>query len=369
MKPHAGGHKAAEREEALKAAEGHVVRPGPEDTKVVRLKATEIETHPVLFQPREFLVFRRDRTNSETDPEYVKDLQKRISIKGELDPLTVIKLDTAWVIVDGHHRLAAYRELGWKQPLRCLWFDGTARQAMDAAAESSLVLKLTAARADRDEMAWQRVLMGGWRREDIRKICCVSPNLITRMRKVVDWFNDKTVRTTERYEFRKQTPNLKDAGWMQANLAYLGATPEQRDDEMRAQALARRMRERFDGRHSLSLNPKITAMAIERYDRKLPAELQETWQGPDAEASYGKAAQTLGAFDESEGLLNIPLTSNKHVLRQALQRYREQAQRVEDELERRKAGGTAGDHPTEHTTNPYEPTQPWVPEPKSPTDL
>jgi hypothetical protein len=65
---------------------------------------------------------------------------------GELDPVVVIKLKEyadnpytgersellgrCWIIVDGHHRLEAYRKNKHEKPILCEWFDGTAREAM-----------------------------------------------------------------------------------------------------------------------------------------------------------------------------------------------------------------------------------------------
>jgi hypothetical protein len=77
------------------------------------------------------------------------------------------------------------------------------------------------------------------------------------------------------------------------------------------------------------------------------------------------AAETLTALDD---LQDIPLTSHKRALERALERYREQAQRIETELERRRAGGRAEDHDVTPRPSPYE-TVPWKPEDTFPQDL
>jgi hypothetical protein len=245
MKPHEGGYKAAEWEAALKAAEGLVVRPGREDPRSVSLEPKQITTHPVLFQPRAFLGTRVDRGRVEVDPFHVADLVKAINRKGELNPVTVIKLDKKWVIIDGHHRLAAYRELGWTRLLRCRWFSGSVVEAMDAAQASSTEVKLTASSEDRLEQAWKRVLNGGWTREEIRKLCCIGPGSITRMNKAIAWYNDKSVRTKARYECRAKVKNLKEATWAEINFYYMGGEKKDWTDEARAQEFASRLRERF----------------------------------------------------------------------------------------------------------------------------
>jgi hypothetical protein len=278
MKPHSGGYTTAEREAALKEAEENLVRPGGDDAKQVSLRLGEITTHPVLFQPRSFLSSRLG-DSGEIDQHWVERLQRRIASIGELNPLTVVNLGGDWTITDGHHRCEAYRKNGWERPLKCVWFEGSAREAMDAAAQSSAELKLEASREDHEEECWKRVLIGGWTREQIRKICHVSPNLITRMNDVVAWYHNRASRNATVRAFRVAYPDLKECSWFTANLAYLGATPTERTEEEQAQALARRLRTRFDlnSRHSLAKAPKITAMALERYDRKLPQELTKAW--------------------------------------------------------------------------------------------
>ncbi len=318
MKPHSGGYTAAQREQALKDAEEHLVRPGPEDVRELLLRPDEITTHIVLFQPRAFLSARVGGKEG-LNADWVKRLKGRIGSHGELDPVTVIQFKVfdwsgddgkwerpQWVLVDGHHRHAAYQELGWKEPLRCIWFAGSAREAMDAAGQSSTELKLEASREDREEEVWKRVLIGGWAREELRKLFHVSPNLITHMRRVIRWYNNKRVRSTARREFRKQYPDLKDASWYEARLAFLGATPKERSDEQQMQALARRLRERFapSSVHSLSRDPKITAGALQRYDRKLPEALTEEWETTPSAA--------VAAFRDAEAYADLEDTGVTH---------------------------------------------------------
>jgi hypothetical protein len=112
-----GPHTAADRMRALEDAEAHLVRPRADEAKTVELRISEIETMPVIFQPREF-----DLGLRETDKRHVGRLQRRIGNVGELDPVVVIKLRAfskdynrelpkgRWIIVDGHHRHEAYRK-------------------------------------------------------------------------------------------------------------------------------------------------------------------------------------------------------------------------------------------------------------------
>lgn len=63
------------------------VRHRPADG-VVNIEPWQIETRPEMFQIREFVYGHKD-----TEPEYVKTLERKIGIVGELDAPIVIKID------------------------------------------------------------------------------------------------------------------------------------------------------------------------------------------------------------------------------------------------------------------------------------
>jgi hypothetical protein len=85
---HGGGHSIKDWTAALAEAEKCLVRPGAEDEEEVCLSLDEIETRPVLFQPREFL------GKGDTDKRHVGRLQRTMNHVGEMDPVVVIKLRT-----------------------------------------------------------------------------------------------------------------------------------------------------------------------------------------------------------------------------------------------------------------------------------
>src|SRR5512143_1207645 len=71
------------------------VRHRPADG-IINIEPWRIETQPEMFQIREFVYGHKD-----TDLDYVKTLERKIGIVGELDPPIVIKVDGRWVCVDG----------------------------------------------------------------------------------------------------------------------------------------------------------------------------------------------------------------------------------------------------------------------------
>src|ERR1700730_10492285 len=100
-----GAHSAAEREAALLKAEQDRV---PATATSVVLQPSQIKVMPELFQPREF-----SYGLHELDTAHVNDLAKVIEINGTVDPVLVIRIKRAgWVVVDGHHSIAAYKKLG-----------------------------------------------------------------------------------------------------------------------------------------------------------------------------------------------------------------------------------------------------------------
>jgi hypothetical protein len=154
----AGAHSARELEWAVVKAEKTLKRPkGPNET--VLLTPSEIKTRPELFQVREFSFGMK-----ETDPNHVKILVHNIGIHGELDPITVIKLGTKFVVVEGHHRLTAYKNAQWTQPIKCKWFSGSVREAVDESMRANAKDRLNVPAADKAEHAWKRKLMdwGTW---------------------------------------------------------------------------------------------------------------------------------------------------------------------------------------------------------------
>jgi hypothetical protein len=132
--PMRAGKSTREFELAVMKAEKTLKRPkGPNET--VLLMPSEIKTRPELFQVREFSFGAID-----TDPDHVKTLARNIGIHGELDPITVIKLGTKFVIVEGHRRVGAYKSVPWTQPITCKWFAGSVREAIDESMRAKRVL-------------------------------------------------------------------------------------------------------------------------------------------------------------------------------------------------------------------------------------
>jgi ParB-like chromosome segregation protein Spo0J len=264
------GKSTREFKLAVIKAEKTLKRPkGPNET--VLLMPSEIKTRPELFQVREFSFGMK-----ETDPDHVKILTHNIGIHGELDPITVVKLGTKFVIVEGHHRLAAYKSAQWMQPIKCMWFPGSVHEAIDESMRANAKDRLNVPFADKAEHAWKRTLLGWGSKAEVAKLCGVSESTVAHMRRLVRLAKEDS---DEGAEFRKSVggrDGLMDTSWYQAKLAALGLAPEEIDEQEQAERLARRMRARLDD--LLSRSPKVTAQALRLYDPELPEELSKAWQ-------------------------------------------------------------------------------------------
>ena len=105
---------------------------------------------PEVFQPREGL-----------DPYHLNTLKTALkrNAKGGLHPVDVLEVEGIFYLVDGHHRLKAYREAGKARisvnPLTC-----TVREAMGVAGETNRKAALPNSAQERGEFAWKIVSLG-----------------------------------------------------------------------------------------------------------------------------------------------------------------------------------------------------------------
>ncbi|MCK1518626.1 ParB-like nuclease domain-containing protein [Bradyrhizobium sp. 190] len=243
-------------EAALAKAEEALVRPTGRDAPFVDLKPSEVETRTELFQPRKFSEGLRD-----VDPKHVKDLGIRIGKKGELDPITVVKIGTGWVCVDGHHRLAAYVARKWTGTIRCEWFPGSATEARDAGLLKNEVAKLPMQQSDRFEEAWKRVVMQQGSKREIVRITGASDGMVALMRRVVASYRAQDL---PGQRLKKRINDLGAETWSSTRAAWVGLEAGEFDAQEEAAKLARILANRLTNK--LSKNAEVTARALWMYD-------------------------------------------------------------------------------------------------------
>jgi hypothetical protein len=261
-----GSYNAKGMKAAADKAE-RAFKPHPQGKQqFIDLTLAQVTFRLELFQPREFCYGER-----KTSPSHVKKLAKHISIKGQLDPVLVIKLGEEWVCVDGHHRIAGYQKEGWAGTIKCEWFTGTVRQAIAASMSLNNTIHLEVPREDRQERAWKHTILGWGSKREIHLLCGVSDGTISEMRRVKARYDGGDGEDLARKFQEALRAPLDETSWSKAHLTWLGAGPREIDENAQAAKLAKSMRSRMENR--LADDATVTARALALYDPDLPAQL------------------------------------------------------------------------------------------------
>jgi hypothetical protein len=222
----------------------------------VFLPAEEIKVRPVLFQPREFSFGIKD-----VDSEHVARLDREIRIRGELDPILVVRLGDEWVCVDGHHRLAAYKKNSWSEKLKCERFTGASvREAVDEGLRRNSRRQLTLENTDRQEAAWRHVVCHFGSKRDIARNCGVSESQVANMRRVKAAWGDEDLVGKR---MRLGAPGGPGSvSWFRARALFLELDEEEASIEVKAQRLARSLKSRMTDKLRRNLHVAARALAI-----------------------------------------------------------------------------------------------------------
>jgi hypothetical protein len=269
--------------EALRDAEAQLEKPevtngGPVYAQV---RPQDIGERLELFQPR-----RPGYGLRKLDTKHVNKLATRITRKGELDPVLVVRLGHQWVVVDGHHRVAAYLKLKRTEPIKCEWFAGTVREAMDASLICNEKAHLEVDQADKAETAWARTLMD-WNgktwsssKREVVILTGAGDGTVAQMRRVVKWHHNFRAGTDKHPTGEKLLtalgPDLRRHSWQKVKAVLLDVTPREWDMNDAAAKLARNLVTRMTTK--LSEDPEVTARALWLYDRDLCPRLIEALQ-------------------------------------------------------------------------------------------
>jgi ParB-like chromosome segregation protein Spo0J len=122
----------------------------------------EIKEAPSLFQPRfDSIAYAPGR--SET---HVEHLARVVRNGTELDPVKVVAFGPDWYLVDGHHRLEAYRVAEWDGPIPVdvrhsdLMGDARISWAIQESVEDNKKNRLAMSETDKIDAAWACVARG-----------------------------------------------------------------------------------------------------------------------------------------------------------------------------------------------------------------
>jgi hypothetical protein len=295
----------ADTAKALQDAEARLERPevsggGP---VYVQVKPKDIGECLELFQPR-----RPGYGTRTLETKYVNELATRITRKGELDPVLVVKLRNGlkregheWIIVDGHHRRAAYLKLKRNEPITCEWFAGSAREATDEGLSRNEKIHLRVDQGDKAEEAWKRTLLGWGSKAEVVRITGCGEGTVAKMRRAAAWHQRHVTgaeKTPTGEKLHSAFPKgLRQHKWSEVNRVLLDLTPTAWDAHDAAVKLSRNLTMRMTNK--LSENPEVTAEALWLYDRTMCTELVEALK--KRIESEGKAEELEGQEAHDEG--------------------------------------------------------------------
>lgn len=270
---------------ALQEAETRLVKPEDNGGRpvYVDLKPQDIKQRLELFQPR------RPGWGLRTlDTKHVNALVTRIKRKGEIDPPLVVKFKTInpytgkidgdeWVVVDGHHRLAAYQKAKHTGTIQCQWFGASVRAAMDASVHRNEKVHLPIDQGDKHETAWTRTLLDwdgkGWRssKEAVVKLTGAGEGTVAAMRRVVKQHHNYRTGVDKNPMGERFCTRLGDDlskhPWSKVNQVRLDLSTKEQGAHDAAAKLSRQLNTRMPMLRTM--DPEITARALWLYDPDL----------------------------------------------------------------------------------------------------
>lgn len=185
---------------------------------------------------------------------HIEVLSKVLRSGELLDPVTVAAFGNEWYLLDGHHRLEAYRTVGWSQPVpvKAATSATRGRERVQWAADLSLAEnrkdRLNISAADKQDAAWRKVLQDAGSISAISAACGVSTRQVSNMREV----------KSALLEAGLKLPRLMSMGWRRALFERSALNGEASGssfdlEEQRRRHLAKRVKATLDLRPPASV--------------------------------------------------------------------------------------------------------------------
>lgn len=181
-------HEAIERVE--QEARDRAEAPAPE--RPSKLPLSKVEMEPKVFQQRtsEGPMFGKSMGHTDRLAEAIRN-----SPTHELEPIDIWWSGRRWIVVDGHHRLKAYRKVATdpKRPLKGVRvpvrvFEGTFDEALGRSGEGNVKDKLVMSEEEKSDLAWRFTCRGEqakprWTKAQVAKLSGRSKETVAIMRK------------------------------------------------------------------------------------------------------------------------------------------------------------------------------------------
>jgi len=209
------------------------------------LSRREIHQEPILFQPREII------------QQHIGDLVKALKRDGgRLDPVTVMQIGGKAYLIDGHHRMEAYRLAKVHNEIPVSWFKGTVTQAVEESARANSKAKLGMIMQDRMDCAWRLVLDGKLSKAATARAANVSLGQVDTMRKIKKALGEDAHNHEAWSKASRAVKNLEETPqWSAEDIEAML--------EMRAEQYAEKMRKTFSNK--LVTNPEIAARTFKKH--------------------------------------------------------------------------------------------------------
>lgn len=165
--------------------------------KTKEIAINKLEVDPDVFQPRYF----DDDSTGINSRDHVADLVKRLEREGALDSILVLPMGDKAIVIDGHHRLEAYRKAK-KEKINVLVFSDDPQAARLASAHENHKIRLPMSLQERNQSAWKLVKEGKvpassskwiYSENQIKQATGASEGTIKNMRTIYKGFVEKDI--------------------------------------------------------------------------------------------------------------------------------------------------------------------------------
>lgn len=250
------------RAETKRHLEAAIADGRPAPVCPVELPLDDVLEFPKVFQPR--------AQGSAFSRSHVRELAKVVNRGQPLDPIRVYWVGIGWAVIDGHHRLQAYRQAGGQKPIRVTSWVGTLDDAIAYSGKANSGEKLMMTNPEKAAYAWQLTVLTKLSKSQASTASGVAEGTIANMRRAL-------VKLTA---MGRTEDDLAEMSWGRARMEAEGeSTSKDVDyddlDAKKAQVMAERIMKAI-GKHGLS-KPHILAAALEICDTRLPDALGAEW--------------------------------------------------------------------------------------------
>ncbi len=207
-----------------------------------RLEFELIDLHPELFQPR----------YEALDEHHVQELARTIKRQGDLDPILLLPVGQRGVVIDGHHRLDAYKLACVTNTVPVNWFCGSVEEAVLEAGRINSKVRLVMGTQERMNYAWRLVLLDKYTKPEMMEASGASDGQLGKMRRLKRELGD------DAYDFTV---------WQEALNHHQKKTRKPMDDDQREAYLENLANDYADRLHKafgtkLGQNPEVAARAL-----------------------------------------------------------------------------------------------------------